>query len=175
MTPFAKKQIKANFGGGVVVTAADITSALIQDDATAAGIDSGIAAVREKLDPNLVAQWVTFYQGYQKFSADNKDLNFFTLGLPNIGDQVVAYESQLKAWATKLQALGAPMPVDVVTPHEPDPSVNPGWLDKNRTLVTIGVVTIALYAAAPYVLPFLALIPSRKSQPQIPQRVIPQE
>lgn len=153
--------IDPTFGSGLVVTADDITAALIQDDATAASIDSTVQAQKDKLPPQVVVNWGMFYAGYKSFSAKNKNLSFWTLGLPNIGDQVVSYEMQLKTWNESLQAAGAVNLPPTVKPPHGDPS-QPSWLDKNRTLVTIGVGIVGLLTLGIYVGPFLSLLVSRR-------------
>lgn len=100
---------------GLVVTADDITSALKQNDATAASIDSAVDACTN-IDPLARTQWKTFYAGYKTFSQANQNLGFFTLGLPNIGDQVVAYEGQLAAW---YQVLAKQCKMVMPTPAQP--------------------------------------------------------
>ena len=164
------------FGSGLVVTAADIASSLAQDDATAKTIDTGITYALH-LDPALVAQWKTFYAGYQAFSNRNKNLGYFTLGLPNIGDQVVSYETQLANWNTLLQKSGAVMAPTVQGAH--GSTGDPSWLDKNKGVV-VGVLVVAgLLAASVYVVPFIPvavrLLGGNKKTPDAapPRRLLP--
>jgi hypothetical protein len=156
--PLTQKRImNARFGTGIVVTAYDIQQSLIQDDATAASIDQGVQACAG-LDATTKAEWTTFYTGYQAFSTANKNLSWFTLGLPNIGDQVVSYETQLQAWSTKLAAASCVMAPTAAPAHGTATDVS--WLDKNRGIITGALILAGLIAARPYVLPFIALIPA---------------
>jgi hypothetical protein len=110
-----------------IVTANDITSALIRLDAIAAQIDRGVAACT-KLDPTIRGQWSDWLAGYTKFSDANKNLFYFTLGLAEIGDEVVAYGQDLKAWNQRLEAAGCDTPPDFVPPGSTDTVGALTWL-----------------------------------------------
>jgi hypothetical protein len=87
--------------GALIVTADDITQALVQWDGVAAGVDAAVNAC-PSLDPSTKAEWEDFYGGYQTFSRANKNHFYFALGLPEIGDQVITYEQGITAWNTTI-------------------------------------------------------------------------
>lgn len=139
---------------GVVVTADNIRSAIVQLDATARTIDTAVDACTS-LDPLTRAQWKTFYAGYKLFADTNRDIGFFTFGLPNLGDQVVSYEGQMDSWYKLIAqkcALGSPAPG---TPHNPPPP--PGALSTGtKVLIGMGIGLAALVILSPVLTSFAA-------------------
>jgi hypothetical protein len=87
-----------------VVTADDITQALVKLDHAVNATDIAQGACTN-LVPLLRTQWQTWLNGYQAFSAANKHRGFFALGLPAIGDEVVAYSEELAVWSEKIGAV----------------------------------------------------------------------
>jgi hypothetical protein len=81
----------------LLVTAEDITSAIVRIDAAAQGVNDVFASCTQ-LDPGTKEAWSTWYAGWQQWAETNKDLNYFTLGLPAIGNQAVAYEDDIAGW-----------------------------------------------------------------------------
>lgn len=100
-----------------VVTADDITAALIRTDAQAKAIDDAVSGCAE-LDASTKTQWSDFLTGYREFSDENKDRSFFALGLPNIGNEVVGYEHELNNWATTIRAKCANLVVPLLDTHD---------------------------------------------------------
>jgi hypothetical protein len=82
----------------LLVTAYDIQQSLTKSDATALGIDRVMASHAQNFDAATIEQWTAYYAGYAAFSAANRNLGFWTLGLPAIADQAIAYEHELAAW-----------------------------------------------------------------------------
>jgi hypothetical protein len=121
-----------------VVTAADITSALVRLDSLASQIDRGVQACA-KLDPTTRAQWNDWLAGYQKFSAENKDHFYFALGLAEIGDETVAYGNDLRNWNTTLRDAGCNTPPDFTPPGSTDTVGALTWL-----AVAVGGVYVVL-------------------------------
>ena len=99
----------------LLVTAYDIQQSLIKSDATAAGIDAVMASHARELDAATIEEWTSYYAGYRSFADANRNLGFWTLGLPAIADQAIAYEHELAGWQgilnTRLGAVVAPGPV----------------------------------------------------------------
>jgi len=99
-----RQQIVMSDAGRIgVVTAHDISSALDKLDAAAAGLNAAVISNPSAIPPAMLAQWNIWFSGYQKFSADNHDLFPLTLGLANIGDEVVGYQNELQDWQSKLK------------------------------------------------------------------------
>jgi hypothetical protein len=132
---------------GIFVTAADIASALHQTDATAAGLDASVNACKT-IDPLLKAQWVAFYDGYQKFSQANQNLGFFTLGLANIGDQVVSYEGQLDMWS---EVISKSCPNFQPPPGQAHDPANQGLSTGTKWLIGAGIAAAGLFVLSPLI------------------------
>jgi len=81
----------------LLVTAEDISSSIIKTGAAASGVDA-IFANCPALDADTKAGWTAWYTGWQSWAAANNDLGYFTLGLPAIGNQAVAYEADIASW-----------------------------------------------------------------------------
>lgn len=153
--PAAKAAPKASVGA-LVVTADDITQALIQWDAIAAGVDAAVNAC-PGLDPSTKAEWQAYYAGYQTFSAANKNHFYFALGLPEIGDQVITYEHGISAWNDTIKAK-CPNDIQPTTPTQDVIAGNDSILPTGKgtadaaaaigdTVVKVGVVIGAIFLA----------------------------
>jgi hypothetical protein len=95
----------------LLVTAADIASAILRINGAAQGV-SAIFANCTGLDAGTRAAWTAWYADYQQWATTNDDLGYFTLGLPQIGNQTVAYESDVAQWQTIAnQKCGTTIPV----------------------------------------------------------------
>ena len=132
-----------------VVTADDITAALIRTDAQAKAIDDAVNACQE-LPASTKTQWADFLAGYRQFSADNKDHSFLALGLPNIGNEVVGYEHELNAWATKIQTQCPNLVVPQIDTHDEvaDRNDDLGFSLSTPTTVVLGIFGVALLVFA---------------------------
>lgn len=142
--------------GALVVTADDITQALTQWDANAAGVDAAVNAC-PALDPSTKAEWQAYYNGYQTFSRANKNHWYFALGLPEIGDQVISYEHGISAWNDTIKAK-CPNDVqptsttqDVIAGNDSVLPTGKGTADAataiGNTVVKVGVVVGAIFLA----------------------------
>ena len=91
----------------LLVTADDITQALIKTDALVNALDANVSA--NAIDANVRRSWEAFRDGYRAFSANNRALPWYTLGLPAIADQEIAYEHELAGWQSLIDAsIGRP-------------------------------------------------------------------
>ena len=132
-----------------VVTADDITAALVRTDAQANAIDDAVTACAE-LDASTRAQWADFLAGYRVFSAENKNHFPLALGLPNIGNEVVGYEHELNAWATTIRAKCTNLVVPLLDTHDEVANRTSGLGIEISTPVTVALgllgVGILVYA-----------------------------
>ncbi len=95
----------------IVVTNADISSAILRIDGAAKGVDA-IFASCATLDAGTKAAWSDWYAAWQEWATANDDLGYFTLGLAEIGNQAVGYESDVAQWQTIAnQKCGSQVPV----------------------------------------------------------------
>ena len=95
----------------ILVTAEDISSAIVRIDAAATGVND-IFSSCAALDVGTKQAWDAWYAGWQAWAEANKDLNYFTLGLPAIGNQAVAYESDVAGWQGDADRIcGASVPI----------------------------------------------------------------
>jgi len=125
-----------------VTTPNDIDSALLRTDAAAEAIDQTFASC-PNLDSHTRDTWGAYYQAYKTFSTSNKNHWFFALGLPEIWDQIVAYEHELGDWqGIASKQCGGDGPTLVA--HD---TVNPagfGIDTGTKALIGIGLVTLAV-------------------------------
>lgn len=82
----------------LVVTAHDITEAIVRIDAAAKGLDGVFQQCAAKMHPETITAWNAWYDGWKTWANDNKDLGYLTLGLPQIGNQAVGYEADIAGW-----------------------------------------------------------------------------
>ena len=95
----------------LLVTAEDIQSAIIRINAAALGVNA-IFTNCTQLDASTKSAWTAWYTGWQAWSAANNNLSYFTLGLPAIGNQAVAYENDIAGWQQDADRMcGASVPV----------------------------------------------------------------
>lgn len=139
---------------GIVVTADDITQALIKDDAQADALDTVFKSC-PTLSPATRTSWTAFVAGYRTFSANNKDHSMFALGLPAIGDQVVNYEHELAGWQDIANEQCGGGKKIAPTPGAHDEAGNNNPLNALVKAIPWVVGGIALIAVGPYVLAFL--------------------
>ena len=138
-----------------VVTSDDITSALLKTDAAVKGIDDAIASCPQ-LPAAGVEQWKDWKGGYDSFSAANKGLPYLTLGLANIGDQVVAYEDEIVKWQELLKQAGCLTMAPVFETHQTASDTGA------PTVVTALEAGTALVVAGGIVYALTKLLPSRR-------------
>ena len=81
----------------LLVTADDIKQALVKTDAQANALDAVFTSCAT-LNPATKSEWAAWLAGYRKFSTDNSDLGFFTLGLAAIADEELSYQRDLHGW-----------------------------------------------------------------------------
>jgi hypothetical protein len=128
----------------LVVTAADITSAIVRIDAAAQGVNDAFNACPQ-LDAATKAAWTAWYTGWQAWETANKNLGYFTLGLPEIGNQAVAYESDVAGWQADADRLcGSSIPILETQSQaaEQNSALPPSWVEAIKWIA--GAVVVAL-------------------------------
>lgn len=132
----------------LVVTAGDISAALIKTDATVTALDGTVQANRARMDPSVVRSWEVYRDGYRTFSTANRDLSWYTLGLPAIGDQVLAYERELAGWQSLIDAatgvVTAPPTVPQDTVNETGTQTLPTLDGSTKVLIGAGLALALL-------------------------------
>lgn len=130
----------------ILVTAEDITSAIVRIDAAATGV-SDVFSNCPNLDVGTKQAWGAWYAGWQTWAEQNKDLNYFTLGLPAIGNQAVAYESDIAGWQQDAnQICGSFIPVLETQTEvaEANSAIPPSWLAAVKWIAGAVVVAIVV-------------------------------
>ena len=95
----------------ILLTAEDITSAIIRIDAAAQGVNSAFQSC-PKLDAGTKHAWDAWYAGWQHWADTNNNLSHFTPELSSIGDQTIAYENDVAGWQEDADRIcGAQIPI----------------------------------------------------------------
>ena len=134
----------------LIVTAADITSAITQVSGDASGLDSVFQSCTA-LGAGTKAAWTAWYSGWQTFAAANSNLGYFTLGLPDIGDEVVSYQTELAGWQqTANSKCGTSLPVITTIPQVADQNLA---LPSSWSPALLAVKWVAIAVVAVMVIP----------------------
>jgi hypothetical protein len=148
----------------ILVTAEDISSAIVRIDAAAQGVNDVFAACPQ-LDAGTKAAWSAWYAGWQAWEKANNNLSYFTLGLPAIGNQAIAYENDVAGWqedADRICSASIPVLVTQTKIADQNAALGPGWnmaLDALKWIV--GAVVLAV-VVPPIAESIRGVLPARK-------------
>lgn len=145
------------------MTADAITSAIVRIDAAAQGVAAAFQTC-PKLDASTRTAWAAWYAGWQKWETANSGLGYFSTGLAAIGNQALAYETDVAGWQTDADRIcDANIPILVPESRiQPDTSTSPDWAGTIKWVA--GAVIIGLITP-PIIEGIKALNPLRKRTP----------
>jgi hypothetical protein len=128
-----------------LMTADAITSAIVRIDAAAQGVAAAFQNC-PKLDAGTRQAWTLWYAGWQKWETANSGLGYFSSGLDSIGNQTLAYETDVAGWQTDAdQICGADIPILVpessIQPETSTPTDWAGTIKWVAGAVIIGLIT----------------------------------
>lgn len=150
-------------GMPLLVTAEDISSAIVRIDAAAQGVNDVFSSCPD-LDAGTKAAWTAWYTGWQAWEKQNSNLGYFTLGLPAIGNQAIAYENDVSGWqqdADRICNVSIPVLTTQTTVADQNAALAPGWnlaLDAVKWIA--GAVALAI-VVPPIVESIRGVLPER--------------
>lgn len=136
----------------LIVTDGDVLAQIAETDGDASAIDSAVSSLTT-LSAATSSAWKSFYAGYQAWATQAKAAlggGFIAgawFGVPTYGNQAVAFNEQLAAWATTINAEAgttvlpaAVSPIAVANQNASFPGLG--------SVISTGAVSLAVVASA---------------------------